>query len=88
MNSLIGFFVHRPLLVRLTFVAVLAMGAYKMTTIQKERVPAVALNKITVTTTYPGASAEDVELNVTVPLEEQLREVDGISELTSTSREN
>jgi multidrug efflux pump subunit AcrB len=41
-----------------------------------------------VTTRYPGASPEDVELNVTNQIEEELKEVDGIDHYTSYSMEN
>jgi multidrug efflux pump subunit AcrB len=88
MSGLIRFFLLHPLLVRIIFFAVLALGGYKMLTSQKEGFPAVELNIITVTTPYPGASPEDVELNVTTKLEEQIEEVDGLYEVTSTSQEN
>lgn len=88
MNSLIQFFLQRSMLVKLIFLAVIAFGLNQMFTIQKEGFPAVDLNKLTVNTIYRGASAEDVELNVTTKLEEEIREVDGLYEVTSTSREN
>jgi len=88
MNSLIQFFLQRSLLVKLLFLAIFLFGINRMMTIQKEGFPAVDLNKVTVNTTYPGASAEDVELNVTTRLEEEIQEVDGLYEVTSTSREN
>jgi multidrug efflux pump subunit AcrB len=88
MNSLIQFFLQRSLLVKLLFLSVFIFGINRMLTIQKEGFPAVDLNKVTVNTAYPGASAEDVELNITTQLEEQIREVDGLYEVISTSREN
>ena len=68
MNHLILFFLDRSLLVKLLFLAVFIFGINGMLTIQKEGFPAVDLNKVTVNTVYPGASAEDVELNVTTQL--------------------
>ncbi len=88
MNSLIQFFIERSLLVKVMFLAVFLFGGYRMLNIQKEGFPTVDLNIITVNTAYPGASAEDVELNVTTQLEEKIQEVDGLYEVTSTSREN
>ena len=88
MNTLIHFFLNRSMLVKLIFISVIVFGLNQMVTIQKEGFPAVDLNKVTVSTLYRGASAEDVELNVTTKLEEELREVDGLYEVTSTSREN
>ena len=88
MNSLIQFFLERSMLVKLLFLSVFTFGISQMFNIQKEGFPAVDLNKVTVNTIYRGASAEDVELNVTTKLEEKIQEVDGIYEITSTSREN
>lgn len=88
MNNIIQFFLQRSMLVKLMFLAVFAFGLNKMLTIQKEGFPSVDLNKVTVNTIYRGASAEDVELNVTTKLEEEIREVNGLYEVTSTSREN
>jgi len=88
MNSLVLFFLQRSLLVKLLFLSVFIFGINRMLTIQKEGFPSVDLNKITVNTVYPGASAEDVELNVTTQLEEEIQEVDGLYEVISTSREN
>ena len=88
MNSLVEFFLQRSLLVKMVFLAVFLFGVNRMLNIQKEGFPAVDLNQVTVNTSYPGASAEDVELNVTTQLEEQIQEVDGLYEVTSTSREN
>jgi len=88
MNRLVEFFLQRSMLVKMLFLVVLLFGLNRMMTIQKEGFPSVDLNKVTVNTSYPGASAEDVELNVTAQLEEQIREVDGLYEVISTSREN
>ncbi|MCW8901880.1 MAG: efflux RND transporter permease subunit [Gammaproteobacteria bacterium] len=88
MNSLINFFLQRSMLVKLIFISVFAFGLSKMLTIQKEGFPSVNLNMVTVSTIYRGASAEDVELNITTKLEEEIREVNGLYEVTSTSREN
>ena len=88
MNNLIRFFLGHTLLVKIIFIAVFIFGINTMLTIQKEGFPSVDLNIVNINTIYPGASAEDVELNVTAKLEEQLESVDGIQEVTSISREN
>ncbi len=41
-----------------------------------------------ITTAYPGASPEDVELNVTNKIEKELKEVTGIKRYQSWSQEN
>jgi len=88
MKTIIRYFLNQGLLVSIIFFAIFAYGAYKMVTAQKEGFPQVDLNMMTVSTLYIGASAEDVELNVTTQLEEKINEVDNLYEITSTSREN
>lgn len=88
MNRLIELFLNQTLLVKIIFASVFILGANSMINIQKEGFPDVDLNRITVSTPYPGASAEDIELNVTKKLEDELSEVNGIYEITSVSREN
>lgn len=88
MKYIIRYFLNHGLLVSILFFSIFGLGAYKMFTAQKEGFPQVELNKVTVSTLYSGASAEDVELNVTRQLEEEIAEVDGVYEMTSTSREN
>jgi multidrug efflux pump subunit AcrB len=88
MRTLIRFFLDHGLLVKIIFFSVMLYGSYSMVTAQKEGFPAVQLNTITVATPYPGASTDDVELNLTTRLEEEIAEVNGLYEVTSTSREN
>jgi multidrug efflux pump subunit AcrB len=88
MKTVIRYFLNQSLLVSILFFAIFAFGAYKMITAQKEGFPQAELNKVTVSTLYTGASAEDVELNITTQLEEEIAEVDSLYEILSTSREN
>lgn len=88
MKYIIRYFLNHGLLVSILFFSIFALGTYKMLTAQKEGFPQVELNKVTVSTLFGGASAEDVELNVTTQLEQEIAEVDGLYEMMSTSREN
>jgi len=54
---------------------------------QKEGFPSASQNKAMISTIYPGASAKDVELNVTVPIEDELRDIANVKEILSTSSE-
>ncbi len=78
---------QRTLAYVLTFVIVF-LGVSALTVIQRDNFPSVDLLEMTVTTRYPGASPEDVELNVTNEIEEELKAVDGIDRYTSFSMEN
>ncbi len=87
MKSLLGFFVRRPLLVNLLLVMVF-VGGYVVSKSQiYSSYPSMDTGFFLITTARPGASAEDVELSVTIPLEEELLKIDGIDVLRSASME-
>ena len=52
-----------------------------------EMFPSVKLEMVTVTTSFPGSSAEDVENLVTVPIEQQVKNVSGVKIVKSASSE-
>ena len=82
------FFARKPLVMNLVMLFVVLLALASTTQIKRLGFPRVDLGVLAITTIYPGASPEDVELNVTVKLEESLKEIDGIDEFTSTSLEN
>lgn len=88
MKRLIEFFVDRGIFVQLLTVLLLGWGLHAMGTARREAFPNINFDLATVTAVYPGASAEEVEKLITIPLEEGIKEVDGIKEYRSTSIEN
>lgn len=88
MYRLISFFIHNRRIINMIIFFVLVLGAVTLTKTRREAFPSVSMNTFTVTTIYPGASPEDVELNVTIPLERELDGVAGIAWYTSASSEN
>jgi multidrug efflux pump subunit AcrB len=88
MKSFIKFFATNHLLANLITVIVILLGIYSVMNIKRDMFPSVDLDMVSITTRYPGASPEDVELNVTNKLEKELKNVDGIDKLTSYSLEN
>lgn len=88
MKKLFKYFIDRPLLVNLLAVLIILLGLVSSARMNREGLPKVDMRRIEINTVYPGASPEDVELNVTVPLEEALKGVAGIEKFTSKSMEN
>ncbi len=82
-----AFFVHRPLLVNLLMVFAVVAGMAATSFMNFQSFPKVDLGIASVTTYRPGASSEDVELSITVPLEEEILTVDGVDKLLSASME-
>ena len=86
--SLYSSAVNRPIMTTLCFVAVVILGLFSLTTLPIDLYPDVETNTIMVMTTYQGASAQDIEQNVTRPLENALNAVNDLKHITSKSREN
>ncbi|MEZ3590651.1 MAG: efflux RND transporter permease subunit [Muribaculaceae bacterium] len=86
--SLYASAVKRPIMTTLCFVAVAILGLFSLSTLPIDLYPDVETNTIMVLTTYSGASASDIEQNVTRPLENSLNAVNNLKHITSKSREN
>ena len=80
--------VKRPIMTILCFVAVVIMGLFSLSKLPIDLYPDIDTNTIMVMTTYQGASAADIEQNVTRPLENVLNSVSDLKHITSKSREN
>ena len=72
----------------LCFVTVIILGLFSLSKLPIDLYPDIDTNTIMVITMYPGASAKDIEQNVTKPLENTLNSVEHLKHITSTSREN
>ena len=80
--------VKKPIMTSLCFVAVVILGIFSYTKLPIDLYPDIETNMIMVMTAYPGASAADVENNVTRPLENALNAVSDLKHITSESKEN
>ena len=86
--SLYGSAVKRPIMTTLCFVTVIILGLFSLAKLPIDLYPDIDTNSIMVITMYPGASAKDIEQNVTKPLENSLNSVEHLNHISSTSREN
>ena len=88
MRELTRWFVDRPLVVTMIMVMVFAMGFLTIADMRYEYNPAVDMGVVNITTIKAGAGPEEIELAITLPLEEELLEVDGVKKVYSNSMEN
>ena len=88
MRTLISWFVDRPLVINLIMVMVFALGYMTIADMRYEYNPKVDMGVINITTVKAGAGPEEIELAITLPLEEELLEVEGIRKLYSNSMES
>ena len=80
--------VKKPIMTSLCFLAVVIFGLFSLSKLPIDLYPDIDTNTIMVMTAYPGASASDIENNVTRPLENVLNSVSDLKHITSRSSEN
>ena len=80
--------VKRPIMTSLVFLAVMIFGLFSLLKLPIDLIPDIDTNTILVMTYYNGASADDIENNVTRPLENTLNSVEHLKHITSKSKEN
>ncbi|MBF0299509.1 MAG: efflux RND transporter permease subunit [Oligoflexia bacterium] len=88
MKNISLYFIRRPILVNVILVLTFMLGGYFAYKVPKEAFPVVSINQIVIVTKYPGASAKDVELNVTAKIEEKIDKIGNIKEYRSSSNES
>ena len=82
------FSVKKPLTVFVAVVAVLVLGVVAYLRMTPDLLPNMNFPYIMIMTTYPGASPEKVEAEVTKPMEQAMTTLEHIKEVTSKSSEN
>ncbi len=88
MRAIIDYFVRRHFLVNVMVAAVVVLGLWTGSHSQREGFPAVTLNRLIVTAKLPGASAVEVERELTVPIEDAVTELDGVDDYHSVITDN
>jgi len=83
----IVFFIRHPVAANLVMVLMIIGGLFALDRLRVQFFPNFQLDIIRVRVDWPGASAEDVERSLTTPLEQQLKTVDDLRRMTSTSSE-
>ena len=72
----------------LCFVAVVIFGLFSFSKLPIDLIPDIETNTVMIITSYAGASASDIENNVTRPLENTLNSVEHLKHISSSSKEN
>ncbi|HRV29434.1 MAG TPA: efflux RND transporter permease subunit, partial [Spirochaetia bacterium] len=79
------FSVKHPVIISILLAILLVFGLIALTALNYEMIPAVGLPSAVIVTTYPGASANDVEKDITRIIENQMSTLPGIQNMNSTS---
>src|SRR5438445_11138170 len=78
--------VRNPILVLMVCIATVVLSQIALTRLPVDLFPNITVPAVTVSTSYSGASSEDVERTVTYPSEQAMTRVAGVTQLNSTSR--
>lgn len=80
--------VRRPVTTIMIFVGVVVLGLFALTRLPIDLLPDMQVNRIMIVTSYSGAAPEEVENNVTKPIQNVLNGINGVKHITSQSKEN
>src|SRR5262245_38001321 len=79
--------VKRPVFATMLILTFVVLGVFSYTQLGIDQFPKIDLPTVTVQTTLPGASPEEIESQITKPIEEVINTISGIDELRSTTIE-
>ena len=79
------FFIDRPIFAWVIALIIMLMGILSITRLPISRYPNIAPPSVSITASYPGASAKTVEDSVTQIIEQNMTEIDGLIYMASTS---
>lgn len=79
--------IKRPVLAIVLSIVLVLFGIVGLLNLEVREYPNIDAPIISVTTNFPGANSDVIESQITEPLEQSINGIDGISIMTSTSRE-
>jgi len=87
MHALAALCVRRPVFATMLIVALMVVGAFSFTTLGLDLFPKIDLPTVVISTSNPGASAEEIETEISKRVEDAVNTISGIDQLTSISAE-
>ena len=87
MDTILKFFAHQKKLALVFTLSIIVLGVLTLQDIQRDKFPSAEFDSLTISTSYPSASPQDVEKNITEVIEAALKGISGIEKIRSTSRE-
>lgn len=82
------FFIHRPIFAWVIALVIMLAGIITLTKMPVAQYPTISPPSVTISATYPGASAQTVENTVTQIIEQQMNGLDGLRYISSNSAGN
>lgn len=86
-SGIIAWFAHNHVAANLLMIIIIVVGLLSLTQIRRELNPDLTIDVVLVTVAYPGASPEEVEQGVTAKIEASIKDITGIENFNSYTRE-
>ena len=86
-GGVVAWFARNHVAANLLMLSILFLGAFGLSTTRVETMPNVQFDQVIVTVPYLGAAPEEVEEAVVIKVEEAIKNVEGVKEVTSTAAE-
>ena len=84
-TDLLGFFAHHKVAANLVMLMMIGGGLFALKKLDIRYFPNFELDLVTVSVAWSGASAEDVETSITIPLEQSLKSIDNLRKKSAES---
>lgn len=88
MKNFINYFIKHSVITNWIMLVICLSGIFALANLNKRVNPKVEWEQVEIDVPYPGASAKEVEEGIVIKIEESLRGLEGIEEVTSTSSDN
>lgn len=88
MRKLIAYFIKHSVAVNIVVATFFVFGIYGAYTLKSSFFPLIDSKNVTISITYPGASPQEIEEGIVLKIEDNLKGLNGVERVTSTSREN
>jgi multidrug efflux pump subunit AcrB len=88
MRSIITYFIKYHVAVTVFILAITVFGVVGALSLKSSFFPLTDSKNISITVTYPGASPQEIEEGIVLKIEDNLKGLQGVDRVTSTSREN
>ncbi|CAG0943111.1 partial Swarming motility protein SwrC, partial [Candidatus Brocadiaceae bacterium] len=80
--------IQRPVLATMMIVSLLVLGLFALNRLNVDLYPDVDVPFVVITTVLPGAGPEQIETDVTKPIEDAVNPIEGVKHIESRSQEN
>jgi len=88
MHKIVELILSKKLVIQIFLLILIVLGLYSLSLMHREAFPNVTLDKVVIETVLPGATSEEIERLITIPIEKKLRSVPNIEKVRSYNLEN